>query len=467
MEMMAFLFGCLIVVMSYGNVGAFCTPKTIMTGRLASPKNSGMMAVHRSSASSTPTTLLDSATSNKPEDRKWDAFVRKYGVEQAQNNDFDFFGEFSVHKVPVKGEKELMEVVRIEGDDGRRNVPPADRLLYMLFSHYPDMLRACLDPSVQRNLEDSDGMKVMGYLGPLYTLLLGNSGIGKSFVHFIVLCAVMANKSSKSTMEALQSSETLRTVQQCLEGIDVVIRQNGANQMAIYRIGERGHYECEVPPGNLFFDYFDANRTLYIFEPGPQVDPVISPILPSFGHPMCKMLCTMSPNPSRYAGFAKMLITRKVYMPLPGKQQIVAMGQDMVQQAEGVVPTNMLPLFSEDALRASYDIEPTKRFNIVLDMSKRQDMEECITRALEALSVAQALHLIRRVGQSEESAAAGSASHVYMDVPKRGNGKYDFSKYVARTSPAALEKLNRFVDEMRAGSPCSSKWFSRSSSSSI
>lgn len=374
-----------------------------------------------------------------------DAWKAKYHMEKANVSYFDLFDNFTVDKLRVDGE-EPMEVIRLEHSVSHAL---AGNALYMC-SYYKELLKECLDSS-----------NVLQFAGTLprflYVLLLGNPGIGKSFIQYIILVALMVNKAS---MPAVEASETLQTICHSLKDINVVVRQVGHSPLDVFFINEREHVVCDVVPDDAhcshFFDVFDPKHMLYLFEPGTEeVDPPITGIHPGNFRPIGQMLWTLPPDPRRYKEFAKQVSFVQTYhMPLPTKQQILAIGQDMVQH--GYIPSDLLQYYTPEGLSESYDRMPTRRFAFVQDVKARQSAEKNIAR-----DIARFITNHERLSflDTPEFSYNPDQQTVLFDVPLNDDGTYDFKECITHVNPEVLRKLG-MMQRMRLLQWIENEWSS-------
>eukprot|EP01039_Chlorochromonas_danica_P011812 gene11812-13300_t len=238
----------------------------------------------------------------------WDRFKKRYDLDLVtitKYNYFNIFSEVRVEKLSaaagvVENEEEMVvEAIRlphpIPGIEGVANS------IYIRPSFYPDLMEEC-------------------FSGNKHVILLGNPGISKSFSQFVILCALLGKE------EQIKESNTLKKIREKLNHINVVVRDVGNTRYDIFFIKERLQYVIESPRDTMF-DYLSDSQTLYLFDSG-----LIKEAIPRVSSSCCRTLLTLSPLKSRYSEFEKQKTAKVCYMPLYNKEELIAIGLDMLGQ---------------------------------------------------------------------------------------------------------------------------------------
>ena len=279
------------------------------------------------------------------------------------------------------------------------NCKVAGRSLYVR-SFYGDLLRECLKHDT--------------------SILLGNPGVSKSVLQMVILAGLLAPPNT-----VFPKDSALHVVRECLQGINVVIRQR-AKAADIFFLDERKHLYIPHIDSSIF-SHFDPTRTLYLFEPADTTN--VSPFGKVANPKIGKTLATLSPRESRYKEFAKQNHAITYYMPLYTEDQLVAIGLDMSRQAD--FPEELRELYTEDAIRERFkEFGGVIRSVLLTEADKLDELRRLQQQAIDDLTPDRVRHLLLSIDKSE-FVGTDSVSHklILLDAAAASlKGKFNFRK---------------------------------------
>eukprot|EP00981_Chlorochromonas_danica_P010395 scaffold3185_cov240-Ochromonas_danica.AAC.1 len=189
------------------------------------------------------------------------------------------------------------------------------------------------------------------------------------------------------------------------------------------------------------FRYLSDSQALYLFDSGRSQ--YTNPFMPS-----CRTLLTLSPLERRYKEFEKQKGAKVCYMPLYDKEELIAIGLDMLGQDD--FPVEMKSHFTAEEISTRYEAFGGVIRNVLPHTSEMID--KCYRLKEEAarnLTPEGAKYLLDHP-HSETS----SLSHtlVLLDVPKNDEGEYIFTEYEGRIiDPRVIDNVRETLRSMGIG----------------